>query len=304
MSESRVSRRSFYSPAVQQRSSCIRPHHKSNDRGSSDDYVYGPSGTPIEQVSQSSGAATYLYTDQLGSVVMEADGSGNVIGTQSYNPYGSLASSTGIDPSPFGFAGGYTDSTGLIYLVNRYYDPGTGQFISVDPEVNFTGEPYGYVSGDPANDTDPDGTGAYSYYFNLGNLGSATDVASFVHSHCSEVFAVANCADNFSVGQIMHLQESWGWSVFSYTQTFPVQVTAVGATSFTFDALNGHPEGRGRHITFSFDQKDSCDVVLNVFTSSNGSILTNWPVIRDVDFWVAHSTWQQFANNIKADYHG
>ena len=267
-------------------------------------YIYGPSGTPIEQISESSAVPTYLYSDQLGSVVMEADQSGNVVGTQSYSPYGSLASSTGTDPTPFGFAGGYTDPSGLIYLINRYYDPATGQFISVDPEVNITGQPYAYVSGDPMNTTDPDGTGAYSYYFDLGNLGSATDVASFVHSHCSEVFPIANCADNFTVGQVMHLQESWGWSIFSYTQTFPVEVTAVGSTSFSFEALNGHIEGRGRHITFSFDQKGSCDVKLNVFTSSNGSILTNWPIVRDADFWVAHRTWQQFADNIKADYHG
>jgi RHS repeat-associated protein len=31
---------------------------------------------------------------------------------------------------PFGFAGGYTDPTDLIYLIHRYYDPSTGQFIS------------------------------------------------------------------------------------------------------------------------------------------------------------------------------
>jgi RHS repeat-associated protein len=119
------------------------------------DYVYGPGGVPIEQVNQSSGAATYLYTDQLGSVVMEADQSGTVTGTQSYAPYGSLASSTGTDPCPFGFAGGYTDPTWLIYLVNRYYDAATGQFLSVDPLVGSTGEPYGYVGDDPSNGIDP-----------------------------------------------------------------------------------------------------------------------------------------------------
>jgi RHS repeat-associated protein len=35
----------------------------------------------------------------------------------------------------FGYAGGYTDPDGLIYLINRYYDPATGQFTSVDPDV-------------------------------------------------------------------------------------------------------------------------------------------------------------------------
>jgi RHS repeat-associated protein len=29
---------------------------------------------------------------------------------------------------PLGYAGAYTDPDGLLYLVNRYYDPQTGQF--------------------------------------------------------------------------------------------------------------------------------------------------------------------------------
>ena len=120
-------------------------------------YIYGPSGTPIEQISESSAVLTYLYSDQLGSVVMEADGSGNVVGTQSYSPYGTLASSTGNDPTPFGFAGGYTDPTGLIYLINRYYDPMTGQFVSVDPQVQSTGQAYSYAGDNPINAVDPIG---------------------------------------------------------------------------------------------------------------------------------------------------
>jgi hypothetical protein len=42
-------------------------------------------------------------------------------------------------------------------LINRYYDPQTGQFISVDPEVNRTHQPYQYVDGNPVNETDPAG---------------------------------------------------------------------------------------------------------------------------------------------------
>ncbi len=120
-------------------------------------YIYGPSGTPIEQISESSAVPTYLYSDQLGSVVMETDGSGIVVATQSYSPYGSLASNTGTDPTPFGFAGGYTDPTGLIYLINRYYDPATGQFVSVDPAISQTQQPYVYAGDNPINNVDPTG---------------------------------------------------------------------------------------------------------------------------------------------------
>ncbi len=118
-------------------------------------YIYGPGSTPIEQINQTTQTPTYLYTDQLGSVVMQASQSGTVLGTESFSPYGSLASQSGTITTPFGFAGGYTDITGLIYLINRYYDPATGQFVSVDPLVGTTGEAYGYAGGDPVNAGDP-----------------------------------------------------------------------------------------------------------------------------------------------------
>ena len=42
-------------------------------------------------------------------------------------------------------------------LINRYYDPATGQFLTVDPAVGVTGSAYGYVSDNPTNGTDPTG---------------------------------------------------------------------------------------------------------------------------------------------------
>jgi len=39
--------------------------------------------------------------------------------------------------------------------VGRYYDPATGQFLSVDPMVGVTGQPYAYTGDDPVNGVDP-----------------------------------------------------------------------------------------------------------------------------------------------------
>ena len=44
-------------------------------------------------------------------------------------------------------------------LVHRYYDPSTGQFLSVDPLAAETGTPYAFTGGDPVNGRDPSGLG-------------------------------------------------------------------------------------------------------------------------------------------------
>ena len=41
--------------------------------------------------------------------------------------------------------------------VGRYYDPATGQFLSVDPLVAATEQPYSYAGNNPVNVTDPSG---------------------------------------------------------------------------------------------------------------------------------------------------
>ncbi len=43
--------------------------------------------------------------------------------------------------------------------INRYYDPSTDSFLSVDPNVQQTDQPYVYTGDDPLNRTDPLGLG-------------------------------------------------------------------------------------------------------------------------------------------------
>jgi len=58
----------------------------------------------------------------------------------------------------FGYSGQYQDDeSGLVYLRARYYDPGTQQFISRDPAVGRTGQPYAYAYGNPISYSDPAG---------------------------------------------------------------------------------------------------------------------------------------------------
>ena len=122
------------------------------------DFVYGPSGEVDEQIDTGSGTPTYLVHDQLGSTRLLTDSSGTVIGTYAYDAYGNEVQRTGPTTTPIGYAGGYTDSsTGLLYLIHRYYDPTTGQFLQVDPLVAQTDQPFSYANDDPVNGSDPSG---------------------------------------------------------------------------------------------------------------------------------------------------
>jgi hypothetical protein len=40
-------------------------------------------------------------------------------------------------------------------VVNRYYDPTTDQFLSIDPDVATTDQPYVFTNDDPLNASDP-----------------------------------------------------------------------------------------------------------------------------------------------------
>jgi RHS repeat-associated protein len=130
------------------------------DSGNAYIYGYNP-GTPAEQVNLSTGTLIYLVTDSLGSVRGSVSSGGALTGTTSYDAWGNPQTTGGLTTvTPFGYAGGYTDPDGLLYLINRYYDPATGQFISIDPDLSQTQQAYEYTMGDPVNVTDPTGTRA------------------------------------------------------------------------------------------------------------------------------------------------
>jgi RHS repeat-associated protein len=103
------------------------------------------------------GTIQYLHTDNLGSVRLITDTTGTVVGTNTYNPHGKRVAHTGAD-SNIGFTGAWTDpTTGLVYLRARDYDPTTGQFLTIDPLADATGQPYTYVNNNPLQYTDPAG---------------------------------------------------------------------------------------------------------------------------------------------------
>ena len=121
-------------------------------------HIYGPGGLPVEQINNSTGTVLYLHHDQQGSTRLLTGSTGKTEATFTYDAYGNLTGKTGTATSALGYDSQYTNSdTGLIYLRAREYDPATGQFLSVDPEVELTREVYGYAKDNPLSSGDPTG---------------------------------------------------------------------------------------------------------------------------------------------------
>ncbi len=123
-------------------------------------YINGPGGLPVEQINNTTGTVSYLHHDQQGSTRLLTGSTGTVTGKCSYSAYGT-PTCEGTATTPLGWDGQYTSSdTGLVYLRNRVYDPTTAQFLTVDPAVALTREPYAYGGDNPVNRRDPDGLSA------------------------------------------------------------------------------------------------------------------------------------------------
>ncbi len=113
----------------------------------------------------------YLGYDQVGTLKVVADASGNVVKRIEYDAFGNIISDS--DDSfavPFGFAGGLHDrDTGLVRFGYRDYDPETGRWTAKDPILFAGGDTdlYGYCVNDPVNWSDSDGLNPKDKHYGL-----------------------------------------------------------------------------------------------------------------------------------------
>ena len=124
-------------------------------------YLYGPG---IDELFARIGTGEdpqWYLADRLGSVRQIVDASGAILDEITYDSFGNVLSEG--NPSQgdrFKFTGReYSPELGIYYYRARWYDPGSGRFISQDPigfsagDVNL----YRYVGNAPGDATDPEG---------------------------------------------------------------------------------------------------------------------------------------------------
>ncbi|BBJ22520.1 hypothetical protein W01_04470 [Candidatus Nitrotoga sp. AM1P] len=125
-------------------------------------HIHGP-GMDEPLVSITGTSKTWRYADHLGSIIAEADATGNATAIRGYGPFGENGTTP---PNRFGYTGQqYIAGLGLYYYKARWYSPTLGRFLETDPigyadGVNW----YAYVGNSPVNRRDP--TGLYWFQQN------------------------------------------------------------------------------------------------------------------------------------------
>jgi RHS repeat-associated protein len=253
-------------------------------------YIYGTGLAPAEQVNLSTGGITYLVTDSLGSVRGTVSSSGALTGTTSYDAWGNPQTVGGLTATtPFGFAGGYTDADGLIYLINRYYDPATGQFLSVDPDLAQTHAPYAYADGNPVTNTDPTGLSEV-----LKNS-----------MKCKKVVSSGNWGGKICVlirvGQVLGENiEYWGEVFFEVNSNAIAKAGAVKTglkVCGNAGKFPGHPVGCSHDNAVINNGRANCSgKVCRLLTQEYTSDQVNWLAAWVDGAWINWSNGQQVKN--------
>jgi len=109
-------------------------------------FTYADSRLPVAM--QSGGATYYLAYDQVGSLRLVTDSSGNIIKTLDYDSFGNIIQDTNSTfDMPFAFGGGLIDvDTGLVRFGFREYCSEIGRWTAKDPILFLGGnvDLYGY----------------------------------------------------------------------------------------------------------------------------------------------------------------
>jgi len=125
-----------------------------------------------------------------------------------------------------------------VFLNNRHYDPSVGVFVSVDPLVTMTGEPYIYGAANPVTYSDPTGLCAGTEVFDrcILNDGQVLDQNTSRTRTPAEADFANNRDEGGAVGDFVF---GFVWSPFSMMAIVPAFIDdPVGTTKNTFNPVN------------------------------------------------------------------
>jgi len=129
-------------------------------------YVWGGGLAPLAMWRKMPDGSVKLFfhlSDGQESVRQLTDASGAVADSYFYDAWGNtLDGSSHNVANPFRYTGQQLDADGRYYLRDRFYNPGTGRFLSHDPLMGDDDDPaslhrYLYAGGDGVNACDPSG---------------------------------------------------------------------------------------------------------------------------------------------------
>ena len=151
--------------------------------------------------------------------------------SRGYSPFGEVIAQDGALQPNLGFQGEYTDpQTGEIDQGARWYDPGSGTFLSKDPATYHKGpsilaNPYTYGAGDPLDYTDPDGR-----WPSCGICHKATSAVSHAVRHVTHTVSHAARSVASHAWHGIRSVASAGWSAVRWAAR-----TATHAMSWVYD---------------------------------------------------------------------
>jgi RHS repeat-associated protein len=269
-------------------------------------WISGPGGgLAIEQ--KSDGDAALQLSNLHGDIISKIPiaSTGGLTNYQESTEYGvprtmPWPAATG----PYGYVGQHQRSNdtapGFTLMGSRLYNPTTGRFLTRDPVPGGNDNPYVYPV-DPVNDRDLNGRWSYTRRYSLGYYAiAASTYFSWVRSHFTSLFPISG-AKSLSQGRQMTL-----WPAhFAY---FPVTVSQLTSTGWTFGVRKGHMDWPGGTIKFRFSRTGRGQMELEIYayipTMSGGGVCGRSMGCRSFYEWAASNTWGGFAQNLKAARRG
>ncbi|HIK85696.1 MAG TPA: hypothetical protein EYG08_11340 [Myxococcales bacterium] len=114
-------------------------------------------------------------SDALGTGMVMISESGERVRHQVFTPFGEVHDEVGSNFPTFYAGHRRHESSGMFYMQARWYDPGAGRFLSIDPLIRTQMNPqsanaYSYTENNPTNGIDPTGTHVLGWTGSSGRL--------------------------------------------------------------------------------------------------------------------------------------